>query len=80
MNTNNTQAAEQHAAKRRWLNAHEEGYHKAMGNRQKALEEKGLWRRAAAVYSDMFGIACSSVEVARIAKRRKECLRQAGRA
>lgn len=34
MNTNNTQAAEQHAAKRRWLNAHEEGYHKAMGNRQ----------------------------------------------
>lgn len=34
MNTHNTQAAEQHAAKRRWLNAHEEGYHKAMGNRQ----------------------------------------------
>ena len=46
----------------------------------KALEEKGLWRRAAAVYSDMFGIACSSVEVSRIAKRRKECLRMAERA
>lgn len=45
-----------------------------------ALEEKGLWRRAAAVYSDMFGIAGSAVEVARIAKRRKDCLRQAGRA
>ncbi|MFX2623429.1 PerC family transcriptional regulator [Enterobacter asburiae] len=52
----------------------------AAEQKAKALEEKGLWRRAAAVYSDMFGIACSSVEVARIAKRRKECLRQAGRA
>jgi len=51
----------------------------AAEQKAKALEEKGLWRRAAAVYSDMFGIACSSVEVARIAKRRKECLRQAGR-
>jgi len=46
----------------------------------KALEEKGLWRRAAAVYTDMFGIAGSAVEVARIAKRRKVCLRMAGRA
>ncbi|CAM8673373.1 PerC family transcriptional regulator [Leclercia sp. M-A074-M] len=52
----------------------------AAEQKAKALEEKGLWRRAAAVYSDMFGIACSSVEVAWIAKRRKECLRQAGRA
>lgn len=52
----------------------------AAEQKAKALEEKGLWRRAAAVYSDMFGIACSAVEVARIAKRRKECLRQAGRA
>lgn len=34
MKTQTTHAAEQHAAKRRWLNAHEEGYHKAMGNRQ----------------------------------------------
>ena len=34
MKTHNTNALEQHAAKRRWLNAHEEGYHKAMGNRQ----------------------------------------------
>ena len=34
MNTQETTVSEQHAAKRRWLNAHEEGYHKAMGNRQ----------------------------------------------
>lgn len=34
MNTQDTTASAQHAAKRRWLNAHEEGYHKAMGNRQ----------------------------------------------
>jgi L-asparagine permease len=27
-------AAEHHAAKRHWLNSHEAGYHKAMGNRQ----------------------------------------------
>ena len=27
-------AAEQRAAKRRWLNSHDSGYHKAMGNRQ----------------------------------------------
>lgn len=44
------------------------------------LEDKGLWRRAAAVYSEMFGIAGIAVEVARIAKRRKDCLHQAGRA
>ena len=52
----------------------------AAEQKAKELEEKGLWRRAAAVYADMFGIAGSSVEVARIAKRRKDCLRQAGRA
>ncbi|MEV4978118.1 PerC family transcriptional regulator [Enterobacter ludwigii] len=46
----------------------------------KALEDKGLWRRAAAVYSEMFGIAGSAVEVSRIAKRRKDCLHQARRA
>ncbi|MGJ8863476.1 amino acid permease, partial [Salmonella enterica subsp. enterica serovar Kentucky] len=34
MKTHPTHAAEQQAATRRWLNAHEEGYHKAMGNRQ----------------------------------------------
>lgn len=51
----------------------------AAEQKAKTLEGKGLWRRAAAVYSDMFGIAGSSVEVGRIAKRRKECLRQAGR-
>jgi predicted transcriptional regulator len=52
----------------------------AAEQKAKELEEKGLWRSAAAVYADMFGIAGSSVEVARIAKRRKDCLRQAGRA
>lgn len=52
----------------------------AAKQRAKELEEEGLWRRAAAVYADMFGIAGSAVEVARIAKRRKDCLRQAGRA
>lgn len=51
----------------------------AAEQKAKALEEKGLWRSAAAVYSDMFGIAGSAVEVARIAKRRKDCLRQADR-
>lgn len=34
MKATETRAAEQHAAKRRWLNSHEVGYHKAMGNRQ----------------------------------------------
>ena len=34
MKTSNKNAADHHAAKRRWLNSHEEGYHKAMGNRQ----------------------------------------------
>lgn len=52
----------------------------AAEHKAKALEEKGLWRRAAAVYSEMFGIAGNAVEVARIAKRRKDCLRLAGRA
>ncbi|OXL33921.1 hypothetical protein CA284_21780 [Enterobacter mori] len=47
----------------------------AAEQKAKALEEKGLWRRAAAVYSEMFSIAGSAVEVARIAKRRKDCLR-----
>lgn len=51
----------------------------AAEQKAKELEERGLWRRAAAVYSDMFGIDGSAVEVARIAKRRKDCLRQAGR-
>ncbi|WP_142503514.1 PerC family transcriptional regulator [Lelliottia amnigena] len=52
----------------------------AAEQKAKELEVRGLWRRAAAVYSDMFGIAGSAVEVARIAKRRKDCLRQAERA
>lgn len=33
MKTTNNSAAEHQAAKRRWLNSHEEGYNKAMGNR-----------------------------------------------
>ncbi|EOK1262263.1 asparagine permease, partial [Escherichia coli] len=32
MSKHDTDTSDQHAAKRRWLNAHEEGYHKAMGN------------------------------------------------
>lgn len=52
----------------------------AAEQKAKALADKGLWRRAACVYTDMFSIACSSVEVARIAKRRNECLRMARRA
>ncbi|EPC0967099.1 PerC family transcriptional regulator [Enterobacter ludwigii] len=51
----------------------------AAEQKAKELEQKGLWRRAAAVYSEMFGIAGCAVEVARIAKRRKDCLRQATR-
>lgn len=39
----------------------------AAEQKAKELEEKGLWRRAAAVYADMFGIAESAVDVARIA-------------
>lgn len=50
----------------------------AAEQKAKALEEKGLWRRAAAVYSEMFGIAGSAVEVARIVRRRKDCQRQGG--
>lgn len=52
---------------------------RAAEQKAQELEERGLWRRAAAVYSDMFGIAGSAVEVARIAKRRKDRLRLAGR-
>ncbi|WEE19120.1 PerC family transcriptional regulator [Citrobacter koseri] len=43
------------------------------------LESRGLWRRAATVYTDMLAIASNSVEVARIAQRREECLRMARR-
>lgn len=34
MNTTHKTEAQQRAAKRRWLNSHDSGYHKAMGNRQ----------------------------------------------
>ncbi|HKM95900.1 MAG TPA: L-asparagine permease [Buttiauxella sp.] len=34
MQTRQKTEAENHAAKRRWLNSHDAGYHKAMGNRQ----------------------------------------------
>lgn len=33
MKTENNNTTEHHAAKRRWLNSHEEGYSRAMGNR-----------------------------------------------
>lgn len=39
----------------------------AAEQKAKELEEKSLWRRAAAVDTDMFGIAGSGVEVAHIA-------------
>ncbi|PIJ51580.1 amino acid permease [Erwinia sp. OLTSP20] len=34
MRSNRKSAAAKHAARRRWLNSHDSGYHKAMGNRQ----------------------------------------------
>ena len=46
--------------------------------RMQSAEQKA--KALEAVYTDMFGIAGSAVEVARIAKRRKVCLRMAGRA
>ncbi|WP_243398818.1 PerC family transcriptional regulator [Lelliottia amnigena] len=52
----------------------------AAEQKAKEFEAKGLWRHAAAVYADMFGSGGSTVEVARIAKHRKDCLRQAERA
>lgn len=52
----------------------------AAEKKAKELEGRGLWRRAASVYTGMLDIACSAVEVSRIAKRRNECLRMAGRA
>lgn len=42
MSKHDTDTSDQHAAKRRWLNAHEEGYHKAMGNRR---TDDRHWRR-----------------------------------
>lgn len=42
MSKHDTDTSDQHAAKRRWLNAHEEGYHKAMGNRG---TDDRHWRR-----------------------------------
>lgn len=39
------------------------------------LGEKGLWGRYAEVYLELLG----AVEVARIAKRLNDCLREAGR-
>lgn len=43
------------------------------------LKSRGLWRRAAKVYTDMLDIARSSAEVSRIAQQRNECLRMARR-
>jgi len=52
----------------------------AAETKAKELESKGLWRRAATVYTDMMAIACSSLEVARFAQCREKCQRQARRA
>lgn len=41
------------------------------------LKNRGLWRRAATVYTGMLGIARNPVEVASIAEKRELCLRMA---
>ena len=43
----------------------------------KELESRGLWRRAATVYTDILSLAANSREVLRIAQRRDACLRTA---
>lgn len=45
----------------------------------KELESRGLWRRAATVYTDILSLAANSREVLRIAQRRDACLRTARR-
>ncbi len=52
----------------------------AAETKAKELENRGFWRRAATVYTDLMAIACSSIEVARFAQCREKCLRQARRA
>ncbi|RKR64988.1 PerC transcriptional activator [Yokenella regensburgei] len=42
----------------------------------KELESRGLWRRAATVYTDILSLAANSLEVQRIVQRREECLRK----
>lgn len=41
MKRKNKTAEEHHAEKRRWLNAHDDGYHKAMNNRQVQMNAIG---------------------------------------
>jgi len=43
------------------------------------LESRGLFRRAATVYTDILGLACNAREVLRIVERRDACLRIARR-
>lgn len=45
----------------------------------KELESKGLWRRAATVYTDMMAIACTSFELVYFAQQRERCLRKSRR-
>lgn len=45
----------------------------------KELESRGLWRRAATVYTGILSLAANSPEVLRIAQRRDACLRTARR-
>lgn len=51
----------------------------AAERKAKELEEKGLWRRAATVYTSILDLACNSNEVLRIVQRRNDCLLTAKR-
>ncbi|MFP1591312.1 hypothetical protein ACLB1M_12545 [Escherichia coli] len=45
MSKHDTDTSDQHAAKRRWLNAHEEGYHKAMDTALHDCHWRRDWHR-----------------------------------
>lgn len=52
---------------------------RAAEEKAEALEKRGLWRRAATMYTSILELARNSNEVQRIAQRRDECLRSAKR-